>query len=565
MHYLTVLKLPQYFRNIQRLTEILAVLVKHGFGDLVNRINIFSGGETTVKLAKPFLFLHRPRPALAPSTRLRMVCEDLGPTFIKLGQLVAARPDAFPESIISEFRKLQDSVQPFDSREVEKIIERELNNPIPKLFRSFDMQPLAAGSIAQVHRAQLLDGAHVVVKVRRPHIMRTIDTDMDLVRGIATLIEENIPELRVFSPVHMVEEFHRTMKRECDFRKEAHYMKVFASQHREVADLVVPGIYPGLCTSCVLTQEFIPGRKIDEMGKNLGTIIDGPRLARVLTGVVLDSIFKHRFFHADPHLGNVLLTNDNRIALIDFGEMGRLDRQRMQMIMQFIAASLTENPERMVNILRENQLTPPVFDEAAVRVQVSEILDAYLGKSLGALDLSRMLSEIFEVVRRYGIRPPADVLLIAKALTTLETIGAILDPDFDPLEVIKPYIAKKYVEQLFDPRLRLEAARDAAESYRRLAGEFPKEARAILQNLAQGTLTIRLSNKDLSELKIHQNKMLNRALIAFIGIVTSTLGVAIGLTGAPQAGVGAAASALVFIGAVVLLRTFFAIRKSGGI
>lgn len=564
MDYAKVLKLPQYFRNLHRLSEILAVLVKHGFGDLVNRFNIFLHGETSVKLANPSLFLEKRAQSLSVGTRLRLVCEELGPTFIKLGQLVATRPDAFPESVISEFRKLQDKVPPFPSEQAVEILERELGAPLERRFRRFQKQPLAAGSIAQVHRAELCDGTQVVVKIRRPNIERLIDTDMDIVRGLAALLEENVPELESIGPLRIAEEFHRTLRRECDFRKEAHHMTLFAQQHREETALIVPGTFPRLCGARVLTMEYIEGRKIDELILSGQHLLDGPALARALTKVVLDSLFKHRFFHADPHLGNVLITSDNRVALIDYGAMGRIDRQRMYVILRFIAATLAKEPERMLQILKDEQLAPEEMDEASVRVQIWEILDSYLGKSLGALDLSRLLSEVFEVVRRYGIKPPPDVLMIAKSLTTLESIGTVLDPTFDPVQVIKPYVTSRYLHYLTDPRVRLERLRGLAESYQSLAADFPESARTVLGQLARGSLTLQTVDRNYPLIKEHQNRLLNRALLGALSTALLALGLL--LRAFYQAGADSwIAYVLIALGIYGLLRTWLAIFRSGGI
>ena len=563
MDYAKVLKLPQYFRNIHRLSEILAVLVKHGFGDIVNRVHILSLGETTLKLANPSLFLEKGARTLSPATRLRLVCEELGPAFIKFGQLIATRPDAFPESFIVELRKLQDDVPPFPSGQAIEIVEGELGGALPDYFRSFDETPLAAGSIAQVHRAELNDGTRVVVKIRRPNILRLIDTDMDIVRGLAVLLEENVPELESISPVRIVDEFHRTLRRECDFRKEARHMELFARQHVDLPNFIVPRTYPQLCGAAVLTMQYIEGRKIDELARAGLHRSDGPLLAHTLTRVLLDSLFKYRFFHADPHHGNVLVTEDSRIALLDYGAMGRIDKQRMFVILQFIAATLRKNPERMLHVLQEAQLAPEAIDDAAIRVQIAEILDHYLEQSLANLDLARLLTEVFEVVRRYGIKPPPDVLLIAKSLTTLESIGAVLDPAFNPAVEIKPYVTQLFVRTIADPRIRLERARAVAESYEGFAVEFPRAMRTVLRQAAHGGLTVQTMAKNFLAVKEHHNAMLNRAIVAVVGLGLLGLGLA-HLSPTSTHTHQIVAYVLVALGVYHLVRVWLAIRRSGG-
>ena len=518
MNYANVVKLPQFFRNLHRVSEILTILIRHGFGDLVTRINNAYGKP--LKVVKPSFGEQQSQYDMA--TRLRLVFEELGPTFIKLGQLIATRPDAFPPNIVLEFKKLQDKVSPFPTSQAIRILEDEFKNPRTALFEAFDETPLAAGSIAQVYRAKTAAGEDVVVKIQRPGIERTMEVDLEIVRGLVSLIEEALPEVATYNLPIIIDEFEQILRMECDFNKEAQNMNLFAEQHKDKELLVVPRTYPELSSKRVLTQEFIDGTKANES-------CDFPadvklNLVKTLTSVLLDSVFEHRFFHADPHAGNIILTKDQKIALIDFGEMGRVDKQRLRFILDFLTATLAKNPERMLRLLQDNRMAPSRLDEAAVRVQIAAILDSYLDKDLQGVNMVKMLSEVFEVVRRYGIRPPADILMIAKSLTMLESVAASLAPNFKPVETIKPYVFRHYVRHYINPKTRLDNAYEIIESYKKLLIELPKESRAILYNLSTGNFTVKSTISDIETLQSHQNRMLNRCLTVIIGLAFFSLG-----------------------------------------
>jgi ubiquinone biosynthesis protein len=561
MDYAKVIKLPQFFRNVHRVSEIMAVLVRHGFGDLVNRLNVAYG--KTLKIVKPSIRHDTDKQVLDVATRLRLVCEDLGPTFIKMGQLIATRPDVFPRNIIEEFRKLQDKVAPFPSEVAIATIEEEFHTPINVLFSDFSKTPLAAGSIAQVHKATLIDGSTVVVKIQRPDIERLIDTDMEIVKGLVSLFEEAYPEMESFDLPLIIEEFHRTLKQGCDFIKEAQNMTIFASQHRLQDILVVPKTYPELCSRLIITQEFINGTKVTDLCKTGEIPSNADELVETLASVILDSIFKHRFFHADPHPGNIIITTDQKLALIDFGEMGRLDKERMRTILALLAATLSKNPEKILHIMRENRMTPPVFDEASVRVQITAILDAYIGKTLASLNFSMLLTEIFDVVRRYGIKPPADILMIVKSITLLEAMATVLSPEFDPVSVLKPYITRQYFKTFSDPKLRLETLDNTLESYKHLTIEFPYNAREILSNLSRGETTFQTVVKNFSTIKTHQNRMLNRVLVIVLGIFFVSIGLLFTMqTDGLKQILG---YFFIFCGAISLLRGWWAIRRNDGL
>lgn len=560
MDYSKVLRLPQYFRNLHRLSEIVRVLIKHGFGDLVSRLQLTNYLQTKIEIFSPASRAEMQHLDLA--ARLRLVFEELGPTFIKFAQLISTRPDIFPQTVTDEFKKLQDDVPPFPFELAKERIESELGRPLAEIFERFDEIPLGAASIAQVHRAKLRSGHEVVVKIQRPNVDRIIETDTEILLGLATLIEEHIPESVQFNPFNLVEEFSRSLKLERDFEREAQSMERFSRRFSYLPLLVIPRVYEEFSTKKVLTQSFVEGRRGDEKDDQYFDKRTRKEIVETLNEVVLRSIFEDGFFHADPHPGNLLFTGDGRVALIDFGAMGRLERARSAEVLRFLLAILNRDLDRLLKVLYENQVVPPSLDELKLKNQVSELLDTYLGRSLGRLNLSALLGDVFEVVRHHGIKPPADLLLVAKSITSLQHIGAALDPDFDPVRSIKPYLVRQYVERLTNPYTYLNLGADLIDSYGKLLADLPVELRALIKHLARDKFSLSIRHEQFGDHKIHQSKMLNRAIMAAMGIVVLWSGVT--LLTIPS--VNQTVSSIVIAwGVLILVVTWFSVRRSGGI
>lgn len=563
MHYAKVLKLPRYFRNLQRLGEIVAVLGKHGFGDLVHRLGLNSYLESGLRVLRPSMSI-QPQSTLDFGERLRLVCEELGSTFIKFAQVIATRPDVFPDNVIREFRKLQDRAAPFPYSDARLVIEHELGKPVESIFADFNPEPLAAASIAQVHKAALPDGSPVVVKIQRPNLDRIIETDIEILMGLATLIEEHIPESRQFGPLRIVEEFARGLRRECDFRREANNIKQFARQFSSHPNLCVPRVYDQFSSRRVLVEEFIIGTKSDDVESVKALQVDTRKVVVTLSEVVLSSIFEHRFFHADPHPGNVLITPDGRVALIDFGAMGRLDTARVFFILRLLVAVLDRDLDTMIRILCEAEIAPTGLDEVAVKAQLSETIDHHLGQPLGRLDLTRLLGDVFDVIREHGIRPPPDLLLIGKSITLLVYIAALLDPSYDPLELVRPYLMKRFFRIVSDPKRLRKVLVEMSDSYRQFLSDLPRELRVILRALSRENLLINYSSRDLPSIKEHQNRIANRMILAVLGVCFLSFGILWHSTARGEWS-HTLSYAFVILGGIFLILVLRAISRSGGV
>lgn len=506
-----LLRLPKYARNVQRLRQVLGVLFTHGFGHVIDR----AGVGRLARFGRDRLF--GPNPDLVDKSweeRVRLSLEALGPTFVKLGQMLATRPDLVPMSLIYELRKLQDDVPAIAFAAVRHAVETELGRRIEDAFARFDEQPLAAASIGQVHRARLHDGAEVVVKVQRPGLDDTIRTDLDLLAFLAQQIEEQLPELRRFRPAAAVEQFARSIKLETDFENERRNIERFKQQFADTPAVHLPETFAALSGRRVLTMEFIAGCKVTDREKLAEWGLSGPDIARAGTGVVIASIFEHGFFHADPHPGNFFVLPDGRIALIDFGMMGSLDRERIDDLLTFLAAVLLNDPEMLVTQLMDQGLLDDSVDVRALRGEIHELMARYFGVDLAGLDIGIFITEVFETIVRFDVQMPADLLLIGKAISTMEGIAREIHPGFNPLQDIRPHLIRLYVRRALDPNVYSRRVVRLLHDWWGLVNSMPGEVRGLLRRANAGELELKVTDPNASLAAVHADRRTNRAIVA---------------------------------------------------
>lgn len=517
-----LVRLPQYARNLARLRHVTAVAARHGFGHWLVRIGL----DRYAGLVQRGLVLAEPDSEVNELTwehRVRLVLEALGPTFIKLGQVAATRPDLIPMSLIHELRKLQDRVGGFPFEQAKLVVEAELGMPLERAFASFDPVPIAAASIAQVHRARLHTGEDVVVKVQRPQLDQIISADLELLSLVAQMLEDRVPEARQFRPKTMIDEFARNLRRETDFGNELQNLERYRKITNAFPELHLPITYPALSGRRILTMEFIDGCKVNDKAKLDEWGVSGEMIARVGTQLFITSIFEHGFFHADPHPGNFFIQRNGQIALIDFGSMGSIDGDTLDELLTFLVSLLLNDPEMLVNQFVDLGLVEDTVNTRALQGEVAEILQRYNGITLDQLDIAVFITEVFETVVRYNVQLPVELILIGKAISTMEGIAQDVYPAFNPLESVRPYLVQLYVRRVLDPKNYSKRIFRVLNDYWGLARVLPGEVRGLLKRAKSGDLQLRLHDQ-LAEYKAdRQERMLNRILLAGYSVAAWSL------------------------------------------
>ncbi len=501
-------------KALGRMRRILSVLAKHGFADVMRRSG-FSRFWRGVKRVATFGLA---RGAESPSTgeRLRAVFEELGPTFVKFGQVLAGRADLIPEQITIELAKLQDRVPPFPVEEVDRILSSAFPEESSYPFASVEREPLAAASIAQVHRARLKSGEEVAIKIRRPGIQRTIEEDLQVLMALAMYIEENVEELLVLQPVKLVEEFARTLRQELDFRAEVRNLQRFAANFADEPLLKVPQVYPELCREHLIVMEYVSGVRITEVTDPKSLPIAPSEFSSLGIRVLIRSIFEHRFFHADPHPGNFLVTADGKVCMLDFGMMGHIEQSRMEELLSFFVGVVTQNSEMLADSLLRAGLVPANLDVKALRRDLDMLLGQFGSASLAELRMDLLIQMVTEAVFRHHVTMPADLMLVGRAMGTMESIARKIDPGFVPLQQVQPMLVSTFVRYGLDPTHAAERWVDTVFAWESLAHSLPKEISDVMRRLREGQLVVKRDSRQVRQEALESNRRLNRAVgVAF--------------------------------------------------
>ncbi len=435
-------------RGFGRFAGIVRVLVKHGMGNLVDRLFGRSGSKPKGPRDEELLFVG----GFPSPHRLRLVLEELGPSFIKLGQLMSTRADLFPPEYITEFEKLQDQVPPVPYEDIQGVIERELKQPVASLFASFDPASLAAASVAQVHRARLLSGEDVAIKVIRPGIQKKIRKDIRLMYSIAQRIEQVFEAGRIIGVINLVKEFERTIFRELDMLIEAGNMEKFAANFKDVDELYIPKVYWDTISKSVLVMEYIDGVKMDEVAAIRAMDIDPKEIAMIGLRSFSRQLMDFGFFHGDPHPGNTLVLADGRVSLVDFGITGYLDEEMMMHIANLFLGYAEHDYNLVLDALRGAGLVhEDALDLDSFRRDLKDISEPFYGRSLQNISVRDVYEQVMQLVLKYRIRLPRNLLLLFKTFIQTEALGKILGSDASLLEVTKPY-AKRLLQRSYEAR-----------------------------------------------------------------------------------------------------------------
>lgn len=434
-------------KDLRRVNELAAIMLKYGFGDVIRRLDLVVPMEAAGKLVRQSIT--REFLTMKPGERLRHALEEMGPTFVKLGQILATRVDLFPPEWIQEFEKLQDKAREIPFAELQPLVEKSLGKPLTKVFASVDPVPLGVASIGQVHRAVTRKGDQVILKIQKPGIQEKISADLRLLDMLAKLAADNSVELRRYRPVDLVREFDRSLHRELDFTIEARSADRIRSNMRGIPWLTIPKVYWEYTSPCLSVQQYIDGIPARQLDRIEDAGLDRVLLARRGAMVAWKMALEDGFFHADPHPGNFLVLPGNRIAMLDFGMVGKLSHGRQEQMVQIMKSVVMEDPATCAAVLASWSEGQPVKTEQLM-ADIEDVISAYYGVPLAELNIAALLADITALLRNYDLILPSDIALLLKAIITLEGFGRLMNPSFDLMSEAEPLV-KRMMRKRYSP------------------------------------------------------------------------------------------------------------------
>ncbi|MDQ2087320.1 2-polyprenylphenol 6-hydroxylase [Herbivorax sp. ANBcel31] len=540
--------------SITRYRQIIAVLTKHGFGLLLDQLGIFKYLKIKKKSSQKSIKSSQVK--LSTGERLRLSLEELGPTFIKLGQLLSTRPDILPVDIVEELKKLQDSVPSISFDKVKKVIEEEFEDKLENVYKEFEEKPVAAASISQVHRAKLITEKEVAVKVQRPEIEKTINQDLNILKDLAGFLDNHTKYGKMYNFKEMVEEFENVIKSELDFTKEAENADTFKQNFTDDEDITVPSAKWIYTTKRVLTMEYIDGIRIDDYEKLDNEGLDRRKLAENLAISVSNQIFRDGFFHADPHPGNIRVLSDGKIVFLDLGMIGILSESRKRMISNFFIGVTSKNSRLVVKSIIDMGAMPNRNNLKKFERDVDIFIDKYLEMPLKEIKVDKVFYEIFNIAYSNKIRIPREFALLAKTFGTLQALLESLAPDLNPIVVAKP-IAKKLFYQSFSLEKISKGIKRNLWNYKELLSEFPSAMLNFLTKMEDEDFAFQLEIKEIGKIQKRFERALNRMSFSVVLLSASIIIAGIIIGSSLSAAVGAGDETSFFN--VIMLRVSLAI------
>jgi len=504
------------FQDLPRLRELVVILIRHGFGDVIRR----AGVGTFLERAGELLSAGRDDTLahLELPVRIRMALEAMGPTFVKLGQVLSTRVDLFPPEWIDEFERLQHAVAPAPPEAMIAQMTEALGRPPSEVFDGFEPQPFASASIAQVYRARLADGSPVVLKVRRPGIRPRIEADLRILSVLAGVAEREIPELQRFQPMEMIAQFGKSIARELDLALEARNQERFARSFADDPNVVIPRIHWEHTSAAMNVQDYVEGVPGNEL-----ELIERAGLSRKVladrgAAAVLKMILVDGFFHADPHPGNVVYLQGNRVAMLDFGMVGRLSDHRRNQIVDLLAALSRRDEQAMTAVLLD-WTGDAIVDETQLAQDLGDLVSEYEHLALKDIHVGRLLSEIATVMRDHAIVLPPDLALLFKALISLEGLGRRLDPDFHLVEYLTPFV-KRVILSRYEPKALGRRVRHGVSDALGMLGSIPSDLTRLIRDARRGRMRVEFDLKRLDHFGHQIDRSANRLTL---GVVTAAL------------------------------------------
>ncbi|MEE2789649.1 MAG: AarF/ABC1/UbiB kinase family protein [Myxococcota bacterium] len=504
-------------KDMVRVREIATVLIRHGFGHVVKAWKLEDRYIIGLIFERSGFEGHEHGGA----ERIRLVLQDLGPTFVKMGQILSTRSDLIPQEVCAELTKLQDNVAPISFADAMAVLEAGLERPIDEVFASVDEKPLASASIAQVHAATLRDGTDVVVKIQRPGIRHTIESDLHILYWLGKAVQDTLPEAEAFDPVSIIREFDRAISKELDFKFEANNLRRFTNIFADWDDVYVPVLHGAYSSETVLVMERLQGVKITEAAA-LGYDMD--HVARQCVRMLFKMVFEDGFFHGDLHPGNLWVLNDGRIGLIDFGLVGRMNQGMKDAMADLLLNIVTQNFEGVARCLYDISIRRGKIDYNAFEHDVIDLMNQYfVSASMSEIDFGAYLKEIVEGAIRHNLRVPPDFTMFFKAVMTVEGIGKIISPELDLIAELQPYV-ERLVAERYGPNRVLKNVADTVQSFARVARQFPIVASEFLAQLEDGRLNIGVEYPQLNELEQGRQRRSNRLILTLVAIGLLGLG-----------------------------------------
>ena len=499
------------YRHLRRYQEIVRVLIRHGFGGLVDQLGLVPA------LSLPRRLLHREAeaPPLSPPEHLRLAIEELGPTFIKLGQVLSTRPDLVPPAYIRELIRLQDTVPPAPWEPVKAQIEAELGGLIEDIFASFEVEPLAAASLAQVHGATLPNGQEVVVKVQRPDIEEVIAVDLEILFDLARLVQERTSVGEICDLVEIAEDFAYTLRAEMDYRREGRNADRFRHNFAAEPALYVPQVYWDYTTGRVLVLERIHGIKINDIEALEAAGMDRHQVALNAARIIIKEVLIDGFFHADPHPGNFFVMDGGVIGAMDFGMVGHLDQRLRDELVRLYIVSVGLDSEGIVEQLIRMGATELRVDRAGLQRDLERLLIKYHGLPLKEIRAREVVEEVTPIAFRHHLRLPSELWLLGKTLAMMEGVGLKLDPEFDIFEISRPYV-RRFLWQMASPRIWGQKLAKGAGDWGELLALFPRRATRILDQVERGELRLTLSLKETDRIVGKLDRIANRLVVSIL-------------------------------------------------
>ncbi|TWI80172.1 ubiquinone biosynthesis protein [Lacibacter cauensis] len=487
-----IFRVNRLFRNSFRLISILFIITKH-----LLKNSVYSN-RFLRRIIDP-----KRKNLTSRSERIRFMIEDLGPTFIKFGQIIADRPDLVSEQLRNELKKLQSSARPFDNAIAYRIIEEELGDPLHEVFEQLDHTPIASASIAQVYKAVLRNGETVAVKVQRPHIKQKISIDLVLIKILAEQVVKSYPELASFNVIEFVEDFGVIMKKELDFTNEASNMMRFAEIFKHDDYCYIPKVYSNYTTQKILVMEFVTGIEPDAKNELIANGYDVKQIAVNGTNIILKMILQHGFFHADPHAGNLLIRENNQVVLLDHGMTASLKPAQIQALINFMLGFARQDTHRITKALLALLNVNFYKEQADLEFEIGELIQKYSYIPYDKVDISSLMADTFKVILRHGLKVPTNLYMLLKALGTIQKFAEALEADISIINMIEPY-AKEKIKEKFSFDAIINKVINSAEDYLYIVDRLPTDIKEIVNNLRTGVLK--------HEINFREDSFTNKAL-----------------------------------------------------